>query len=94
MKNNCTSFCKTKLASNPINMVTVHNMLPKRDEWSDFEYSFFFANFASNNWVKAKTPKTNGNLYQNSPKSNSPKYPRCIVKTVTVATISDTTNEK
>ena len=94
MKNNCISFANTILASNPIKIVTVHNMFPKRDECSDFEYSFFFENLVSKNCITTRTPKTNGTLYHTCSIAMSDKYPKYVASTITAATTSDTTSEK
>ena len=48
-KNNDASFASTTLASNPISNTAIHNIFPKRDACSDFEYSFFLVNCISIN---------------------------------------------
>jgi len=91
IKNNDASFDKTKLASNPINRVAIHNKFEKSDTWSDLEYSFFFVNLVSSNCVIAKTPTTSGILNQ---KSSEPRYPKYVVTVITVATINEAIKEK
>ena len=49
MKKNDNSFDNTKLAANPITNVKSQTRFPKRDAWSDFEYSFLLLNRVSIN---------------------------------------------
>ena len=48
MKNNDTSLDNTTLDNNPIRIVITHNIFPKSEECSDFEYSLCFENKISN----------------------------------------------
>jgi len=94
IKNNDVSFDSTTLASNPIRIVTTHNIFPKSDECNDFEYSFFFANFMSSNCITAITPRTSGILYQNSSMFRLFRYPKYVARTITTPTPNEAANEK
>ena len=75
-------------------MVTTQSILPNNDEWSDFEYSFFFVNLVSRTCIIANTPNTIGILYQNSSIDRLLKYPKYVASTITNPTPIDAANEK
>ena len=94
IKNNDVSLDNTALDNNPIRIVTTHNIFPKSEECSDFEYSFFFANFMSSICIAAITHNTIGILYQNSSMLRLLRYPKYVASTVTMPTPIDAANEK
>ena len=89
--NHDISFDSTKLASNPISNVAIHNIFPNRDACNDFEYSFFLVKRVSINWVIANVPITAG-ILNHIP--SEMLYPKWIVAVITAAITNEPNREK